>query len=172
MRRGRPDALVISPASLGTRPVRISSRGMYTQMNGKSYRGWIEIRKKRNGLLLVVNELDIEDYLKGVVAAEVPHDWEPEVLKAQAIASRTYALYQKKTAGSRAYHIRATVDSQVYGGRSAEHGAASDALRKTEGIVITYRGDIIPAYYHASCGGHTESAFDLWGIDAPLSARC
>lgn len=159
--------LVISSGSIGVHPVKMSSRGVYIQMNGKSYRGGIEIRKKQNGMLLVVNELDIEDYLKGVVAAEVPHDWNPETLKAQAIASRTYALYQKKTAGSRAYHILATVDSQVYSGRSAEHGATAAALRETEGIVVTYRGDLIPAYYHASCGGHTESAFDLWGIDAP-----
>ena len=122
-------------------------------MNGKSYRGRIEVAKKKNGLLLVVNELDIEDYLRGVVAAEIPPDWEPEALRAQAVASRTYALYQKRTSGARPYHILATVDSQVYNGRSAEHRAAAAAVADTEGIVITYQGEIIPAFYHASCGG-------------------
>ncbi len=159
--------LVITAASLGSGPLRVSARGTYVQMNSRSYRGALEVRKKRNGLLLVVNELDIEDYLKGVIAAEIPHDWEPEVLKAQAVAARTYALYQKRAAGSRAYHIVATVDSQVYGGRSAEHAAALEAVRATRDDVITYRGQVIPAFYHASCGGHTENAYDLWGIDAP-----
>ena len=159
--------LHFTPSSVGTRPVSVGSAGTFVQMNGRSYRGTIELRKKRNGLLLVINDIDIEDYLRGVVASEVPHDWEPEVLKAQAVASRTYALYQKRAAGRRPYHILATVDSQVYDGRSGEHEAASRAVKETEGIVITYDGALIPAFYHSSCGGHTEDAFELWGIDAP-----
>jgi stage II sporulation protein D len=159
--------MILGSSSLGTRPVRVRSAGEFIEVNGKSYRGWIEIRGKKNGLLLVINELDIEDYLQGVIAEEIPHDWEFEALKAQAVASRTYALYQKRSAGKRAYHLLATVDGQVYSGRSGEHARAVQAVRETAGIIITYGGEAIPAFYHASCGGHTENARELWGIDAP-----
>jgi stage II sporulation protein D len=147
--------------------MRVRSAGGFIQVNGKGYRGWIELRKKRNGLLLVVNELDIEDYLMGVITAEVPSDWEFEALKAQAVASRTYALYQKRTAGGRPYHILSTVRSQVYSGNSGERPKGARAVRETRGLVIVYQGELIPAFYHASCGGHTENAFELWGIDEP-----
>ncbi len=148
-------------------PVRLMSAGKVIQVNGKGYRGLVEIRKKKNGLLLVINELDIEEYLKGVVAAEVPPDWEFEALKAQAVASRTYAIYQKQLAGNRPYHILATVDSQVYAGNRGEHPQTVRAVKETKGTVITYQGGIIPAFYHSSCGGHTENAAELWGIDEP-----
>jgi stage II sporulation protein D len=159
--------MVFGSASVGTRAVRIRSVGEITQVNGSSYRGWVELRKKKNGLLLVINELDIEEYLLGVIAAEVPHDWEFEVLKAQAVASRSYALYQKRTSGKRPYHILATVDGQVYSGRNGERENSVRAVRETKGIVVVYGGEVIPAFYHASCGGHTENASELWGIDAP-----
>jgi len=159
--------VVFGSASVGARVVRIRSRGDVTQVNGGSYRGWIELRKKKNGLLLVINELDIEQYLLGVIAAEVPQDWDIEVLKAQAVASRTFALYQKRTSGKRPYHILATVDGQVYSGRNGERENAVRAVRETKGIVIVYDGEVIPAFYHASCGGHTEDAAELWGIDVP-----
>lgn len=159
--------MIFGPSFIGTLPVRVRSAGEFITVNGKSYRGRIELREKKNGLLLVINELDIEDYLQGVIAEEIPHDWELEALKAQAVASRTYALYRKRTAGKRAYHLLATVKGQVYSGRSGEQARAVRAVRETEGIVITYGGEVIPAFYHASCGGHTENAMELWGMDAP-----
>jgi stage II sporulation protein D len=159
--------IVFGSASVGTRTVRVRSRGEVTEVNGGNYRGWIELRRKKNGLLLVINELDIEDYLLGVIAAEVPHDWDIEVLKAQAVASRTFALYQKRTSGKRPFHILATVDGQVYSGRNGERESSVRAVRETKGIVIVYDGEVIPAFYHASCGGHTEDAAELWGIDVP-----
>ena len=159
--------LVYGQGSVEGRPVLIRSAGDLTRMNGKIYRGWLELRKKRNGRLLVINDLDIEDYLKGVIASEIPNDWEFEALKAQAVAARTYALYQKRSAGNRSYHILATVSSQVYNGSSGERLNAIRAVRDTKGIVLMYRGKVIPAFYHSSCGGHTENAAELWGIDAP-----
>ncbi len=164
---GLEKTLRFTPASVGGGPVRIRSTDAFTQVNGKRYRGWVEIRKKRNGLLLVVNDLDLEEYLRGVIAAEVPPDWEPEALKAQAVASRTYALYEKRTAGKRPYHILATVTSQVYNGVSGEQVNAVRAVKETRDLILTYQGRVIPAFYHANCGGHTENASLLWGIDAP-----
>jgi len=155
-------------ANVGKTPVRVSSSGGFIKVNGKAYRGAIEIRKKGNGRLLVINDLDLEAYLLGVVAAEIPSDWEREALKAQAVASRTYALYQKQNAGRRPYHILATVESQMYLGKRGERIRATEAVEETEGLVITYRGAVIPAFYHSSCGGHTENALELWGIDEPF----
>ena len=155
-------------ADVGKTPIRVSTPGRFINVNGNAYRGAIEIRKKGNGRLLVINDLDLEAYLLGVVAAEIPSDWESEALKAQAIASRTYALYQKQNAGRRSYHILATVDSQMYLGKRGERTRATKAVEETEGLVITYLGDVIPAFYHSSCGGHTENALELWGIDEPF----
>ncbi len=155
------------PAAVNARPVRVRAKQEFIGVNGKNYRGWIELRKKKNGTLLLINELDIEEYLMGVVAEEIPSTWEFEALKAQAIASRTYALYQKKRAGNRPYHIRATINNQIYSGRRGERDSTVRAVRETEGMVVVYNGEVIPAFYHSSCGGHTEAASELWGLDVP-----
>jgi len=165
--KGSGPSATVRAADVGRTPVQVSSSGDLINVNGKAYRGAIEIRKKGNGKLLVINELDLEAYLLGVVAAEIPSDWEMETLKAQAIASRTYALYQMRNAGRRSYHILATVDSQMYLGIRAERKRATAAVEGTRGLVITYQGGVIPAFYHSSCGGHTENALELWGIDEP-----
>ncbi len=168
MRPGRREKTMIFSASYGgTRPARVRSEGEFTRLNGADYRGWIEIRKKKNGLFLVVNDLDMEDYLMGVVAEEIPCDWEFDALKAQAVASRTYALYRKKNSGKRPYHVLATVKGQVYSGRRGERASTVRAVRETGGLVLVYNGKVISAFYHSSCGGHTEDAFEIWGIDAP-----
>ncbi len=159
--------LVINAGSVVGRPLRVRASDGFIEVNGKKYRGWVELRKKRNARLQIINDLDIEDYLPGVVSSEIPSGWEYEAVKAQAVAARTYALYQKKTAGRRPYHIHATVNDQVYEGRNAERPESIRAVRDTRGMVIVYEGELIPAFYHASCGGHTEDAFELWGIDAP-----
>ena len=147
--------------------MRIESVNGVVRVNGRSYRGAVEVRRSAGGKLMVVNDLDIEEYLKGVIPAEIPFDWEEEALKAQAVASRSYALYQKREAGHRPYHIRATVNSQMYLGRGAERDRSTRAVEATEGIVVLYAGEIIPAFYHSSCGGHTEDASVLWGLDEP-----
>ena len=159
--------LTFRAESMGGKPLRIRALVEPIQVNGKSYRGWVELLKKKNGQLLIINDLDIEDYLQGVIASEIPPGWEEEALKAQAVAARTYALYQKRTAGRRSYHIRATVSNQVYAGYKGERPSGARAVKETRGIVLVYNGEIIPAFYHASCGGHTENAYELWGIDEP-----
>jgi len=159
--------MTIGASSIGSRLLRVRSAGDFIRVNKKSYRGWVELRKKKNGLLLAVNELDIELYLLGVIASEIPHDWHRETLKAQAVASRTYALYQKRMAEGRPYHVFATEDSQMYNGRSGERPTTSQAVRETEGQVLVYGGELIPAFYHSSCGGHTEDSSKLWDIREP-----
>ncbi len=163
----RERTMTIGASSIGPRPLRVRSVGAFIRVNKKNFRGWVELRKKKNGLLLVVNELDIELYLLGVVASEIPQDWHREALKAQAVAARTYALYQKRMAEGRSYHVLATVDSQMYNGRSGERPATSQAVQETAGQVIVYNGELVPAFYHSSCGGHTEDASKLWDVREP-----
>lgn len=164
---GKRAVLTVKAGERRKGSLRIRPRGARIQLNNTSYRGMLEVREKSSGGLQVINELGLEEYLKGVVAAEIPHDWHAEALKAQAVASRTYALYQKRQSSGRPYHLAATVDSQVYLGIRGERPSAVKAVNATAGEVLRYRGQLIAAYYHSSCGGHTEDGRELWGIDAP-----
>lgn len=147
-------------------PLRITPIGDYLIVNGKKYRGSIEIRKNEKGLY-VINDLNIEDYLKGVVSQEIDHKWEMEALKAQAVVARTYAFYYMKENRTKEYDVEASILSQVYNGMDGERDRTNLAVAETEGIVLTYEGKVIEAFYHASCGGHTENSGDVWAKDAP-----
>lgn len=134
------------------------------------FRGEVAIFKdKKSSRLIFVNYIDIEDYLRGVLYHEVSHRWPYETLKAQAIAARTYALYQKGIMRDKDYDLTADIYSQVYGGRRSERHKTNKAVDLTEGEVLTYKGEIFPTYYHATCGGFTEDSSNLWKTDlAPL----
>ncbi len=136
-------------------------------VNKRQFRGEIDIIKDKEQRLIVVNNIDIEEYLYGVLYNEVSHRWPIEVLKAQAIAARTYALYQKLVSKNRYFDLAADIYSQVYGGRRSETWSIRRAVNLTRGQILTYNGKIFPSYYHATCGGHTSDAVTLWGIDIP-----
>jgi len=138
-------------------------------INGRRFRGNIQLIKKDNARLAVVNYIELEDYIKGILYHEVSHHWPQEALKAQAIACRTFALYQIQENTSRDYDVTSDIYSQVYGGRTSERYRTTKAVDETKSEVLTYADKIFPAYYHATCAGHTENAFLLWNIDiAPL----
>ena len=138
-------------------------------INGRVFRGNIRIINKGNNALLVVNYLDLEDYIKGILYHEVSHYWPYEALKAQAVVCRTYALYQIKENKARDFDLTADIYSQVYGGRTSERYRTNKAVKYTTGQVLIFKGKIFPAYFHSCCGGHTEDASLLWNTDiAPL----
>ncbi len=138
-------------------------------INGRVFRGNIRIINKGNNALLIVNYLDLEDYIKGILYHEVSHYWPYEVLKAQAVVCRTYALYQIKENKSKDFDLTADIYSQVYGGRTSERYRTNKAVKYTTGQVLTFQGRIFPAYFHSCCGGHTEDASLLWNTNiAPL----
>jgi len=136
-------------------------------VEGRRFRGDVDIIRKDNGKLTVINYIMLDDYLYGVLYHEVSHRWPMEVLKVQAIAARTFALYQMRQNRLQPYDLRNDIYSQVYGGRTSEKWSTTRAVDLTKGEVLTYKGDIIPAYYHATCAGYTEDASVLWNIDAP-----
>ncbi|MDP3804034.1 MAG: SpoIID/LytB domain-containing protein [Candidatus Omnitrophota bacterium] len=136
-------------------------------VNSRRFRGDMDIIRKDNGKLVVVNHIPIDYYLYGVLYHEVSHRWPAEVLKAQAITARTFALYQARQNKLQPYDLRSDIYSQVYGGRASEKWSTTRAVDLTRSEVLTYKGDIIPTYYHATCAGYTEDASNLWNIDAP-----
>ncbi len=136
-------------------------------LNGRKFRGAIEIIRRENNTLLAVNHLELDDYIAGVLYHEVSPRWPLEALKAQAIVARTYALYQARLNADKDYDLVSTVASQVYGGRTSERGRTSKAIRRTRGEVLTYKGKVFPTFYHATCAGHTEDASALWKINLP-----
>lgn len=130
-------------------------------VNGSPYRGSIELRAV-GSTLTVINILPLEEYLYGVLPREIPAAWPTEVLRAQAIVSRTYALASKGRYAAEGYDLSASVSSQVYGGLSGEHPNTNAAVNATKGMVLTYRGGVITAVFHASSGGYTENNEVVW----------
>ena len=114
--------------------------------------------------ILVINILGIEKYLSSVVGSEMPAKWPLEALKAQAIASRTYALKQK---GNSLYDIDSTNKNQVYSGLEARTYKTIRAVRSTRSLVLTYKNKLINALFHSSSGGMTENSQDVWKNEYP-----
>ncbi len=117
-----------------------------------------------------VNSVPLESYLAGVIGEEMPSYWEPEALKAQTVAARTYCLFIKYRFGTnRSWDVRRTQANQVYGGLAAESPMVWDAVRATQGLVLVCpqnQGDkIFPTYYSSTCGGHTENSANVFGDD-------
>jgi len=137
----------------------------FAMANGRRYRGRIHVVAGRaGGGLTLVNRLSVESYIAGVVAPEIGArrpDEEAAVL-AQAVVSRTFALRNRGRYESLGFDAYADVRDQVYNGVAAETPQAWAAVRRTAGQVLRYRGDIIDAYFHSTCGFSTagvEEAF-------------
>ncbi|MRR34665.1 SpoIID/LytB domain-containing protein [bacterium] len=136
------------------------------QVNGKRYRGTIEVVPADRGVL-VVNELPLEDYLVGLINCEISSQWPIESVKAQAVVARTYAYYQKRARAGAPYHLESSVLDQVYDGCEIEDSRAARGVRETEGEILVYGGQPIQAFYHSNCGGRTEVAENVWGVRLP-----
>ena len=147
------DNIVIKPLSPG-----------FVSAKGKWYRGIIMIQNK-NGKLTVINNVPLEDYIKGVVPSEMPSSWATEAHKAQAIAARSYALANLGKRARYGYDLKDTPEDQAYGGASKETPDTNYAVDETKGIVLTYNMKVINAYYSASAGGQTN--VNSWGSSLP-----
>src|SRR5689334_19531391 len=142
--------------------------------NERPYRGRIEVFTNLRGTLTVVNELGLEDYVRGVVANELSPGGYPaiEALKAQAIAARTYALKNRGQFMSQGFDLLPTTRSQVYRGLTSENPLSTRAVDETCGLVATYNGEPINALYTSTCGGRTEDSEKIFNEAVPyLRAR-
>lgn len=137
-------------------------------INKKNYRGALTVAvNKDKKTLNVINTLNLEDYLYGVVAKEVMPLWPDEAIKAQAVAARSFALYELNQSSYPNYDIKANEMGQVYGGLGAEHSNTTKLIDATKGMAVTYQGSPIQAFFHSTSGGYTESAAYVWGNPVP-----
>ncbi len=141
--------------------------GLTTVGSSKKYRGAIGIVGERN--ITPYNVIPFEEYLYGVVPAEMQSEWPMESLKAQAVASRSLAAYQCEKNSSKEYHIGDTTSTQVYGGYSKEDERTNEAVDATAGEVVLYQGKVVEAFYHSTSGGTTENAKYVWGSTIPYT---
>ena len=136
-------------------------------INGRRFRDQLRVYPANAGYLWVVNVLSREDYLAGLINWEISSQWPFEAVKAQAVAARTYARFQKSIRAGELFDVEATTSDQVYGGMEREDFLSRKAVRETEGEMILFRGEPIFAVYHSCCGGKTESPEYLWAGNFP-----
>lgn len=145
----------------GTNYLIVNSPNGFVSTKERWYRGSL-IVQKRTGLT-IINDVNMEGYILGVVPAEMPSSWNIEAHKAQAIAARSYAFANLGKRSSSGYDLKDTPEDQAYGGASAETAKTTKAVLDTKNKVLVYNHKIIPAYYHSSAGGKTRKASKAWG---------
>lgn len=148
----------------------------FLSFNGRNYRGFFILKGTPKGVVLV-NVLNIEDYLKSVVAGEInPEQFNSiEALKAQAVAARTYAIKNMGLFKDYGYDLLDTPRSQLYSGMESEHPLSTRAVEETRGEVMRYKGELINALYMSTCGGKTENVENVFaGTPSPYlkSVEC
>ena len=150
---GRTLADFPAPLSITAPTVRVSGHALNGVSNG-AYRGGLLLAPS-GGALRVINQVALDDYVRGVVAAEMPSSWAPAALEAQAIAARTYAI---TTAG--ATPLYPDTRSQMYRGMAAETPSTDAAVAATQGQVVEYAGTPVTTYFMSTSGGQTENVED------------
>jgi stage II sporulation protein D len=141
------------------------------QYCGRSYRGFMRV-VIWDGALCLINVAPIEQYLWGVVPCEMPDEWSYEAIRAQAVAARTYSMRALEQYPERPFDVYASVVDQVYHGASGEASATTQACIDTVGLVCTFNGAPIVAYYHAASGGWTASGGEMFGADRDYPYLC
>lgn len=130
-------------------------------VDGLHVRGALDVARSGSGLL-VVNDVSLEDYVAGTIARETYTSWGSEVLRAQAVVTRTYVLHERARRTREPWDVRSTTASQVYGGASAENEAVLRASNDTRGEYLAFRDEPILAVFHSASGGGTSGAGEVW----------
>lgn len=151
----RGDVLTIRPSGAGE-----------LALDGRRYRGSLELRHKGGGLI-AVNIVPVDGYLRSVVPEEMPVDWPAEAIKAQSVTARSFALASRGRHAGEGYDLCTTTHCQLYTGTTAEKSASNAAIKATRGEVLTYGGKPIEALFHTDSGGMTENSEDVWGSHVP-----
>ncbi|WP_241426684.1 SpoIID/LytB domain-containing protein [Dysosmobacter acutus] len=149
--------------SLGVQPG--GAANPVTWFKGYRYYGAFEYQRVTGGRINVINVVDLDDYVKGVIPYEMSGDWPLEALKAQAVCARTYGARTTKHLSSYGFDLCGGTDCQVYRGTASATSNSNRAVEETAGQCLYYNGSYIDAVYHASDGGATEDAANVWGGD-------
>jgi len=145
-------------------PLTATGPGPLNLANHGLYRGALEFRAVGKQVQ-VVDAVGLDDYVRGVVSAEMPSSWSPEALKAQAVAARTYAI--TSNVGGDGFQLYSDTRSQMYGGVAAETASTDAAVAATRGQIVTYNGAPATTFFFASSGGHTENIENVWLGSSP-----
>ncbi|MFA9423126.1 MAG: SpoIID/LytB domain-containing protein [Sedimentibacter sp.] len=139
------------------------------KVDGRPYRGLMTFKIIDYSKLISINYVDLESYLYGVVPNEIPASWGLESLKSQAVAARTYAVYNINPYASLGYDLEDNQNSQVYLGYAYEKTSTTEAVNKTSGEMIYYNDKLIQAFYHSTSGGKTENSENVWSTALPYA---
>jgi stage II sporulation protein D len=137
--------------------------GADVEWQKKTYRGTL-VFVAADTALLIVNRVDVEEYLRGVIPLEIGARLTSDhaAVEAQAVAARSYTYTRMLTSGQRDFDLRSTDSDQVYGGVAAETFWGDLAVAATAGWVLSYRGQVVTGPYHSACGGSTALPSETW----------
>ena len=152
---------------LGVRPIPIQNENPESWFRGYKYCGGFQYARRGGELLTVVNYVEIEDYVKGILPYEMNNDWPIEALKAQACCSRSYAMSSLNKHSAHGFDLCTTEDCQVYCGREYANDWTDRAVNETEGMYVTYNDELCITYYASSNGGASENSENVWNETLP-----
>jgi stage II sporulation protein D (peptidoglycan lytic transglycosylase) len=155
----RSQSVVIRPESI----FQVSKNGSSFK---RRYEGFLELVPSKNGFY-IINHIPVEAYLEGVLNAEISTAWPIEVVKAQSVIARTYALYKRKHRKNKLWHVSSSHSDQVYKGINISDQRGIQAIQQTRGIVVEYQGKLAQTFYHSNCGGITEDPRAIWTNSIP-----
>ncbi|KAB3527679.1 SpoIID/LytB domain-containing protein [Alkaliphilus serpentinus] len=136
-------------------------------LDGRNFRGEVTAKRMEDNDMAIINRVNFEEYLYGVVPKEMSYNWPMEALKAQAVAARGFAAASMNKFITKGFNLCSTVNSQAYGGYDSEHPNTNRAVDETKDIVMTYEGELIIPYFHANSGGLTEDSENIWSGTVP-----
>ncbi|MBI5365715.1 MAG: SpoIID/LytB domain-containing protein [Planctomycetes bacterium] len=173
-----PNGIFVGNEELAANELEIApERDGTVRVGRRAYHGRLRLRRGSGNRLIVANLVDLESYLSGVISGEMKLEWPDAALRAQAIAARTYALWEmKRTRGGDSgsgVDLMDDTSAQVYPGMERETPKARRVVEETRGQILVFAGALVPALYHSNCGGHTEPGhlyFEVGDIP-PLAGR-
>jgi len=163
--RGQDRNILLGNKSVPGDLITVQSAGSGVHVgDSRVYGDTIAIKRVPGNQVEVINYLPVDDYVKGVVPFEANPLWELEALKAQVVASRTFAVYKMLEQAREPYDVTSGVYSQVYVGKKIENPKTNQAVEDTAGEVLTFKKRIFPGYFHSTCGGRTTDASQVWRV--------
>jgi stage II sporulation protein D len=149
------------------KPFALNNEDSVFSYKGHRYRGGIMIKRYVGSDLTVINYLDMDEYLYGVLPWEMSNSWPLEALKAQAVAARNFAITNYGKYSHLGFNLCNTHNSQAYVGYDYEGVSCNRAVDETEDEILRWNGKIVSAFYHTNSGGYTENSENIWSMEVP-----
>lgn len=156
---------ILFELDMGGQALGIAPNSEETWFKNQTYYGGFEYRRVSGDDLNVVNVVSMDDYIKGVIPYEMSPSWPVEALKVQALCAKSYAVNCIGKHSSQGFDLCNTTDCQVYYGTKTATANSNSAVEAVSGLFVLYNGKVAETYYHASSGGWTEDAKNVWGTD-------